>query len=225
VLHVYLLSEDDSDDQVYVYLLEMLLEKRVELVQRVRSRRGGVGEVRKRLPLLFAAIRRAGVVEDTYFLVAIDNDRAPEHPAHEGRPHSKAEECRHCALERAMGHALPDGRPIPGALAVPVQMIESWLLMMHDPATYPNEATLPMYARRRGVAARRAHGHDPPPQLKDLVRSAREARGWSEADFALDCVTRLDADDLAERSPSFQRFRDEVRGWPALPRKPLPPLA
>jgi hypothetical protein len=79
---VYVLSEDGFDDQVYVYVLESLLGTRVEPVPLRLRRGGGIGEVRKKLPLLVSAIRRTGPVDDTYFVVAIDNDRAPPHAAH-----------------------------------------------------------------------------------------------------------------------------------------------
>ena len=58
--HVYVLSEDDFDDQVYVYLLETLLSVHVELIPLRLRRGGGIGEVRKKLPLLLSEIRRTG---------------------------------------------------------------------------------------------------------------------------------------------------------------------
>jgi hypothetical protein len=108
-------------------------------------------------------------VDDTCFVIGIDNDRAVEHPTHERRAHSREEGCRHCGLTDAIYTGMPNGWPIPGAVAVPVQMIEAWLLLMHDVERYPQEATLPVCARRDQETARRLYGADPPPQLKDLV--------------------------------------------------------
>jgi hypothetical protein len=214
---VYILSEDDFDDQVYVYVLEALLGARVDPIP-VRLRRGGgIGEVRKKLPLLLGMIRRTGPVDDTYFVVAIDNDRHPQHSAHvPTEPHARG--CRHCDLMDAVHAATPDGWPIPGAIAVPVQMIEAWLLLMYDPKRYEREATLPQCGWQHQPIAQRVYGAAPPPQLKDLAeKEQREADIATKADFALTCVLRLDPADLAQRAPSFAHFQLQVSRWPARP--------
>ncbi len=216
---VYLLTEDDFDDQVYVYLLEMLSGARFDYEQ-VRLRRGGgVPEVRKKLPLLLSLVRRTGPLEDACFLVALDNDRLPKHGSHAREDAT----CRHCGLEAAIHQRMPDGRPIPGIVAVPVEMIESWLLLLLDPERFPDEACLPRCGSRAQQVARDVHGATPPPQLKDLVESERRAARQSKAEFALDCVLRLDdASLLAARSPSFALFHAQVArlGFP----KPPPSL-
>jgi hypothetical protein len=209
---VYLLSEDDFDEQVYVFVLEGLLSSRVEPVPLRLRRGGGLGEVRKKLPLLLKIIQRTGSQEGMRFVVGIDNDRAVEHPTHEAKPYSKSEPCRHCGLTDAIHAEMPDGWLIPGAIAVPVQMIEAWLLLMHAPEKYRDEASLPACPWRDRPAARSVYGDDPPPQLKDLFDAERGAS--SKADFALECVLKLDATDLAARSPSFARLRDAVTTWP-----------
>jgi hypothetical protein len=209
---VYLLSEDDFDEQVYVYVLEALLASGVEPVPLRLRRGGGLGEVRKKLPLLLQIIRHTGPQEGMRFVVGIDNDRAVEHPTHEAKQHSRAESCRHCALTDAVHGEMPDGWPIPGAIAVPVQMIEAWLLLMYAPEKYRDEASLPTCAWRDRAAARTVYGGSPPPQLKDLFDAERGAS--TKANFALECVMKLDATDLAARSPSFARFRDAVAAWP-----------
>jgi hypothetical protein len=217
VAHVYILSEDDFDDEVYVYVLEALLGAHVAPVPVRLRRRGGIGEVRKKLRLLLDMIRHTGPVDDTYFVVAIDNDRAPEHSKHEPAA-PRARGCRHCDLDDAVHAATPDGWPIPGAIAVPVQMIEAWLLLMYDPARYEREATLPQCGWRDQDVARRVYGADPPPQLKDLTeKERREADIATKSDFAAECVLRLDATDLAQRSPSFAHFQRQVSRWPARP--------
>jgi hypothetical protein len=211
--YVHILSEDDFDDQVYVYILEMLLGGASIERNHVRLRRGGgIGEVRKKVPILLSHIRRTGLVDDTYFVVALDNDRKPEHAKHEGAARPPPG-CRHCDLENAIHAAMPDGWPIPGAVAVPVQMIESWLLLMHDPVRYA-EATLPQCGLRDQPVAREMYGANPPPQLKDLLEiEQRASRSSSKEDFALACILRLDPADLAERSASFAHFRRQVSTW------------
>jgi hypothetical protein len=212
---VYVLSEDDFDDQVYVYVLEVLLQTRVDVLPLRLRRGGGIGEVRKKLPLLVSAIRRTGPVDDTYFVVAIDNDRVPQHAAHvQHVPHES--ECRHCRIMDAIHEGMPDGWPVPGAVAVPVEMIEAWLLLMYDPVRYARESDLPACAGRDQEVARQRYGADPPPQLKDLFeKEKQDARSATKADFALACVLRLDPAALAERAPSFAHFRQQVSGWGA----------
>jgi hypothetical protein len=149
------------------------------------------------------------------FVVAIDNDRAPPHAAHaETAPHAR--ECRHCQIMDAIHEGMPDGWPILGAVAVPVEMIEAWLLLMVDPVRYARESDLPACARRDQAVARERHGASPPPQLKDLVdEEQRGLRSATKADFALACVLRLDPAALAERAPSFAHFRRQVSAWGA----------
>jgi hypothetical protein len=93
-------------------------------------------------------------------------------------------------------------------------MIESWLLLLHDPLKYRAESELPVCARRDQAVAIRHYGPNPPPQLKDLVEQECKATGKTKSDFALDCVLRLDIADLAARSPSFALFHQQVAGWP-----------
>ena len=211
--HVYILSEDDFDDQVYAYLVEMLLSVRVDVVPMRLRRGGGIGEVRNKLRLLLGHIQHVGVQESTFFIVAMDNDRALEHPAHQPRPHGDGTPCRHCGLIAAIHTGMPDGWPIPGAVAVPVQMIEAWLLLMHDRGLYPEESRLPPFARRDQASAWRLMGPDPPPQLKDLVDAERGVA--TVLDFALQCVLAINPEDLAARSPSFGSFLEQLSGWRA----------
>jgi hypothetical protein len=214
---VYILSEDDFDDEVYVYILDVLLGTHVARLP-VRLRRGGgIGEVRKKLTLFVSMIQRTGPVDDTYFVVAIDNDRAPQHSEHEAAA-PRAAGCRHCDLDDAIHAAMPDGWPIPGVIAVPVQMIEAWLLLMYGPERYQREAALPQCGWRDQDVARRVYGADPPPQLKNLTEmEQREAGIATKSDFAAECVLRLDATDLAQRSPSFAHFQRQVSRWRARP--------
>jgi hypothetical protein len=111
---------------------------------------------------------------------------------------------------------MPDGWPVPGAVAVPVEMIAAWLLLMYDPVCYARESDLPACARRDQPVARERCGAAPPPQLKDLVdKEMLGSRSVTKADFALECVLRLDPAALAGRAPSFAHFRQQVSGWGA----------
>ncbi len=213
MLNLYVLSEDAFDDQVYVYLVEWLRGgEQVKLVPFQLRRGGGVGQVRKSLPLLASHIRQTGRTQDTAFLIAIDNDRAPEHPAHAVQSHSSGTQCRECGLASALSIGLPSGLPIPGAIAVPVEMIESWLLLIHDRRRFPTEIALPRFARSDQAAAQALLGAKPPPQLKDLIDEA--CAGQPKSEFALSCILKLDAKALGQCAPSFERFRLAVCAWP-----------
>ena len=97
-------------------------------------------------------------------------------------------------------------------------MIEAWLLLMYDPARYAWEATLPQCGRRDQAVARSFYGADPPPQLKDLTEMEQSEAGLTtKSDFAAACVLRLDAADLAQRSPSFAHLQRQVSRWSARP--------
>jgi hypothetical protein len=92
-------------------------------------------------------------------------------------------------------------------------MIESWILLMLDPKKYPSEANLPQCARQNQATATQIYGKDPPPQLKDLLKAERDARKCDKDALALEAVSRLNASDLAKRSPSFHLFHTQVAEW------------
>jgi hypothetical protein len=216
-LYAYLLTEADWDDQILLFLLEVLTGRQMKEV-RTRFRKGGIGEAKRLLAPMLATIRRSGVQDHAVFVVAMDNDRAREHrapdqPDHVTGPHPESKPCRFCALSERVAELLPDGHPIPGAIAVPVQMIEAWLLMIHDANKYPDEAALPSCARRDKPAAQRHYGNDPPMQLKDLWDDECRNAKMTAADLAADCISRLDHTSLAARSPSFRLFRNQVMAW------------
>jgi hypothetical protein len=97
---------------------------------------------------------------------------------------------------------------------VPVQMIESWLLLLHDASRYPREIDLPACGRSDQETSKRLYGSQPSPQLKDLVDNERRAAGVATKDeFALTCVMKLVPEDLAARSPGFDQFRVQVAEW------------
>ncbi len=136
---IYILSEDDNDDAFYKGCIEKMTGKSYDLISR-RLRKGGrISQVRKYMPILLRDIRYAGHVDNTFFVIALDNDRSPAHPNHEKLPgfhklpkKEQRKTCRFCEIERVVVQILGDDRekwPIRGATAVPVQMMESWLLM------------------------------------------------------------------------------------------------
>lgn len=191
-----------------------MTNRRFEPATTKLRRGGGVGEVRKKLPLLLANIRRTGQLQNAAFVIVLDNDRSLTHPSHQREAHHrKNAPCRQCELRHAVDTQLSDGWPIAGAIAVPVEMIEAWLLLLCDRKKYPLESDLPRCARKEKPAAVELYGSTPPPQLKDLVDIERTLAGKDRREFVLGCVLALDVEDLATRSPSFALFADYVRSW------------
>lgn len=108
-----------------------------------------------------------------------------------------------------------DEWPIPGAIAVPVEMLESWLLLICNGETYRDEASLPPFGRKNQKLARDFYTpKDPPDQLKDLSDLEKRERGIDATlEFVAYCAGQLDPDDLAARAPSFALFRSQVDSW------------
>lgn len=105
--------------------------------------------------------------------------------------------------------------PTRGDRPVPVQMLESWLLLIAAPDAYAHETSLPLFSDQGSTSAKQYYSSQtPPPQLKDLKRQERTRLGLgSEQAFCRCCLGQLQPEDLAGRSPSFQRFLDEIAGW------------
>ncbi len=162
----------------------------------------------------FGALARKKI----YLVVAIDNDRAPEHPFHQQLPGLNATEqrmnCRFCELLQIIEDALGKDRsqwPIRGAIAVPVQMLESWLLLSCGHLA----DSLPLFASKaQPIAARYYAPRQPTDQLKDLCTLERQkAANLSMAEFCLICAHSLNPETLAEQSPSFANFKTQVDSW------------
>ena len=101
-----------------------------------------------------------------------------------------------------------DAWPVKVAVAMPVEMIESWVLLLCD----PHRPALPLFAEANQPSARAYYGAAPPPQLKDLCRVEAAARGkslgdyfWHAAEQNIEAVTAV--------SPSFRMFVEELAQW------------
>ncbi|MEL6353951.1 MAG: hypothetical protein AAFR58_19670, partial [Cyanobacteria bacterium J06627_28] len=144
--YLYLLSEDDSDDIFFSRCLAKITGKSYEVVSRRLRKRGGISEVRKKLPLLIKQIQQTRLTENIFFLIAIDNDRSPLHPEHRRRDdfsrltkQDQKKSCRLCEIERLMANTLGFDRntwSVQGTVAIPVEMIESWQLLICEPQKY-----------------------------------------------------------------------------------------
>ncbi len=218
---LWLLSESDNDDAFFKACVERLTGKTLELVSRRLRRGGGLSELRSKSRILLGQIKHTGYVEETFFLIALDNDRSPVHPTHEQRPglsrKEKQKTCRFCEIDEVIQSILGERRewPIPGAIAVPVEMLESWLLLISDGEKHQDEASLPPFAKKdRLLASNYYSSKNPPDQLKDLRDLEKQERGIGGAlEFVAYCAGRFDLDDLAARASSFALFKRQVDSW------------
>ncbi|MCP4658900.1 MAG: hypothetical protein GY856_26105 [bacterium] len=223
--YLHILSEDDNDDAFYKRCVEKLTGEAFFLISRRLRRGGGISQVRRYMNILFDDIRHTGPVENTFFVVALDNDRSPVHPEHEKLPgvhklpkKEQRKVCRFCEIEREARQALGENReewPIKGAIAVPVQMMESWLLLICNGEEYDTEANLPVFAKKDSGLARLYYApRKPTDQLKDLRNIERRrlsiASSW---ELCVDCGNHLIPEELRERSDSFVQFEDQVKEW------------
>lgn len=219
--YLYLITEDDNDDLFFEGCLERItgLTFIVDKTSRRMRPGDGISAVRRTLSRLLKTIKLTGEVDDVYLVVAIDNDRAPEHEHHKqisglGK-FDQRKTCRVCDLQQTIQSVLGADHsqwPIKIAIAVPVEMLESWLLIIRG----KEPDTLPIFALSSQTSAKKFHGSKrTPDQLKDLRNiEMRQASIDSMAEFCLECATELlDPDDLAKKSPSFARFKEQVENW------------
>lgn len=216
--YLYLLSESKNDDAFFKSCVERLTGKTVELLLIRLRKGGGLRELRSKSRILLGQIKHTGFVEETFFLIALDNDRSPIHPDHEPRLRLSERErqkvCRYCEVGSVIQSILGerDQWPIPGAIAVPVEMLESWLLLICKGEKHQDE--LPLFAKKDGKLARNFYKpKKPPDQLKDLCDIEKKKLGMDTVSFIDYCAGRLDPDDLAERAPSFALFKGQVDSW------------
>jgi len=223
--YLYILSEDENDDVFYKGCVEKITGMHFELIPRRIRKGGGISYVRKHIPLLLRDIKFSGYVENTFFLISLDNDRSPTHPDHEIQKFfhklpkkEQAKTCRYCEIENLAKQILGFKRnswPISGAIAVPVQMIESWFLLICDSKKYENEKSLPIFAKQKSELAKRFYApKKPSKQLKDLCADERKKLQMNlKKDFCQYCADNLIPGKLQITSDSFGLFNSQVADW------------
>jgi len=172
-------------------------------------RHGGTSGVRKHLAD-FANSLRGCAGGSSFFIVSMDNDRRSAHPNHDKARALESDGCRFCALERGIVEKLGHDKSrwsCQGSIVVPVEMLESWLLLCVDEEV--REEDFPRFKHASQSSAKRHYGGNPPAQLRDRVDQLRA--GQSLDDFILEM--EIDIASLLERSGSFELFAKQVEAW------------
>jgi hypothetical protein len=223
--YLHILSEDDNDDSFYKYCIENITENSFVVIPKRYRKGGGIGEVKKWITIFLKDIGYTGSVDNTYFLISIDNDRRPVHPDHQTityihkLPKSEQnQKCRFCEIENKIKTIFGENVnswPIKGVIAIPVQMLESWLLLICNPENYQNEEKLPIFAKKNQSISKKYFGKRKlPNQLKDLCEIEKTRLGIpSNSEFCIHCGKNLNSKLLQKISGSFDLFKKQVDKW------------
>lgn len=223
---LYVVSESDNDAVFYALCAEKLTG-RTFLLSSMKNRKGdGVEAVKLQLKYAVRMVRGAALGgEQVSFIAAMDNDRAPHSeniakpPAGTGldrirltlKERNRAERLTWmiATVESVLG-ANRSAWPLPVALAVPVEMLESWIVRARR-AEPPQP--MPHFSWADSERARIYYRPtEAPPQWKDLT--AIEKGDEDMREFLARVVRELDADAFAERSLSFRMFKEWLDVWP-----------
>lgn len=195
-------SEDRSDDEILRAIAERILEEPVEALPTtlVMRRAGGWQEALRIAPTIARAVFRT---EAHGAVFVIDNDGAPPHePAHVQTP---ASDCRLCALRQSAAvHEIaqwprPSLPPLQFVFAVPVQLLETWLLL--GAGRFPHN----QQADRFGTTSLERR------QLKQTLYGDERAGRDERLATALPIAQRLDVPALCSVSTSLADFAQQLR--------------
>ncbi|HEY5892195.1 MAG TPA: hypothetical protein VIT91_03095 [Chthoniobacterales bacterium] len=215
--YLYILSEGERDELFYELIAERVTGRVFEHPSDFRLRRGANWKTalaggRMLLNRFKHWKGRQGVA----VILAVDNDRAPGHPG--SLPHPRPlvgrdlkKSPRYPEVVKMIAEAFGSDRvtwPVDVALAMPVEMIESWVLLLCD----PQRPTLPLFAEKIQWSARAYYGAEPPPQLKDACKAEAAALGKTLDDYFWHAAEQ-DIEAVTVASPSFKMFVDEIRQW------------
>jgi hypothetical protein len=222
---LYLLTESDADDLFYTACAEQITGRTFEIQSWRFRRNSGCDEVKKMLPFMLQQLAAFEHTDDVFFIVGLDNDRCPHfsNEALRGKQRTRltaAEQTKEnlhqlilASVKARFGQDIKKW-PVLGAIAVPIEMLESWLLLIH----HGGHATgLPRFPLQKSPLAQLYYNPEPvPPQLKDLAWEGVTEGGTNDIqDWSLNLVmTKLDAEELAKRSESFGDFKNWLDRWP-----------
>jgi hypothetical protein len=214
---LYILSEGERDELFYELIAERVTGHKFERTSDFRLRHGA--NWKSALAggrLLLNRVKYWKEPQDVAVILAIDNDRAPGHPGSLPllRPlvgYDLRKQPRYPAVKQMIVDALGDIRrawPVDVAVAMPVEMIESWVLLLCD----PNRPDLPLFAESNQQSARAYYGSQPPPQLKDLCKAEASNLGKSLDEYFWH-ATDQNIQAAITSSPSFKMFVEELEQW------------
>ena len=214
---LYILSEGERDELFYERIAERVTGQTFERPSDFRLRHGANWKTALAGGrLLLNRVKHWTEPQEVAVILAIDNDRAPGHPGSLPHPrplvgHDLKKPPRYPAVVKMVADALGTDRdawPVKVAVAMPVEMIESWVLQLCD----PQRPALPLFAEAIQPSARAYYGAAPPPQLKDLCKSEAAASGrpldeyfWRAAEEDIEAAIAI--------SPSFRMFAEELAQW------------
>ena len=215
--HLYILCEGELDEMFYEHIAERITGETFQSDEEFRVRQGSNWKTAMAAAqLLLNRFKGWKTPQEVAVIIAVDNDRAPGHPS--GRTYPRAlpkadqkKEPRYPKLaalvEKTLGKD-PEQRPVKVALAVPVEMIESWVLTLLD----PDREELPLFSEASSELAKQYYGGKPPPQLKDLRDAEATKRGLSR-DELFWAAAGCDLEVGASASPSLQLFLNDLKSW------------
>lgn len=212
-------SESPHDDFVYESLAERITGQSFELcdVPLGYRKHSGVDKVLGLLRMLLKTLPKTGETSDRALIIAVDNDRCPGHPGASPHPRplppvEQNRASRWDAIQSALFDRWGENRaawPVDVAIAIPVEMLESWVLLLLDPTRAP----LPIYPNASDMQARIYHAPEKPgPQLKDLAQDEAHKRELGKQELLM-LATDGDLEAVEKVSPSFRMFAEELRGW------------
>lgn len=214
---LHILSESDADAFFYERIAERVTGASFTPCD-IRLRKGdGESKVRASIKLLLSKFPKNTPRPECALLLALDNDRCPDHPGAStySRPLTSAERRRASRwgiIQDAMLARWGENRgawPVDVAVAVPVEMIESWVLLLLNPGRGP----LPLHSLKTDRTA--IAFHDPllpGPQLKDLAADEAGHRNLSKQELMMEAA-ECDLIALENDSTSFKMFVADLRSW------------
>ena len=214
---LYILSEGERDELFYELIAERVTGRTFGRPSDFRLRHGANWKTALAGGrLLLNRVKHWTESQEVAVILAIDNDRAPGHPGALPHPrplvgHDLKKPPRFPAVMKMVTDSLGTDRqawPVKVAVAMPVEMIESWVLLLCD----PHRPALPLFAEAIQPSARAYYGAAPPPQLKDLCKSEAAALGASLDEYFWR-ATEQNIEAAGASSPSLRMFVNELAQW------------
>ncbi len=215
--HLYILCEGELDEMFYERLAERVTGQTFLQDEEFRLRHGANWKTAMASArLLISRFKHWQEKQDIAVIIAVDNDRAPDHPGGRQYPRplprvDQSKAPRHMKLQNMLNEdlgAVASTWPVDVALAVPVEMIESWVLLLLD----PQREELPPFSQSSQRLAHIYYDRTPPPQLKDLRDEEAKQRGvdhlqlfWNAAEQPLEAAMTA--------SPSLRMFVEQLKNW------------